>query len=130
MAENPWTDLHAEAANIKTPKAVFSYQADLLTQSTDRKIVGQVRTTRRQGGSVLIELNAVAPTLNGYSVTLASATHTALLYPCYLRSDWLDGTPPIPAAADASALEQQLADLLRMPELRKVVTSIYAQVLG
>ena len=129
MAENPWTDLVAEASALKTPKAVLKEQADFLAQATDKKVVGQVKVTRRQGGSVLLELNAVALTLGGYSVTLAIASHEATLYPCQLRSDWLPGNQRF-TSGDAAELEQQLVDLLKMPELRKVVTAIYAQVRG
>ena len=130
MAENPWTNLAAEVSEIKTPKAVFKEQAELLASATGRKVYGEVKTGRSSDGNVILDLNAVVPSLSGYRVTLARATHDPRLYPCDVRSDWLRENLAATTAENAEQLAQRLVAILKTPELQKLVAAVYAQASG
>ena len=128
MPENPWEGVLEEAQQIRTPKAIFKEQALLLTQQFRPKLMGNLKVRRDSGGSVMMDLNAVAPMLQNYTVTLVTASHGAGLYPCEINSPWVENSSAMLFTPDA--LEKQLVLLLKTSELRRIVASMYAQAAG
>ncbi len=72
---NLWSTADLKVS-ILTPIAILRTQATLLSQTTQRLLVGEVRTTTSDKGELIIDFDVVVPALNNYRHTLLTVKHT------------------------------------------------------
>jgi hypothetical protein len=124
MVNNPWTSIAARAEGIRTPRSILLEVAEMLSNTTERKLWGEVESTPLAEGNVLHELNAIVPTLNRYSVGLLTVRHPAMLYPARIFSEW-DQTSV--ECGSAERFEEALNGYLTGSHIQQVVASLLAQ---
>ncbi len=127
MANNPWTQLKAKAAELVPPVSVMRAQATLLTEATDGIVEGHVEVDR-DGPWLRLFFDAVVPALNGYRVRLATASHEQTLYPVYVGSRWVVGEGVECNTKDE--FDAALSSVLGGEQIQKIVAALLAQGAG
>jgi hypothetical protein len=101
-------------------------QAQLLSESSARDLVGKVTTTRNEYGQIEHELVIVAPFLNNYEVGIVRAVHGALTYPVSVY-DLTLGDMKTGECPTEQVFESVLEKVFTSKNVRLIISSLRSQ---
>jgi hypothetical protein len=123
--QNLWGELPV-VEKIRTPLSILREQATVLSQMSERLLEGEVMVTSDSPDQIEAQLNIVAPTLGGYSVTILSISYGLDLYPILLQHAL---EPSIrKSAKDEQAFIVALQQVLTSESVRKVISALLTQI--
>ncbi len=110
---------------IRTPYTILKEQASLLTQKTNGLLIGEVsRDQARNTQQFATTLWIKAPSLNNYIYSIVSVKHSIQLYPVYIIAE----TNPQINCSSEEEFEQALGKILSSPEVKRVISSLLAEI--
>jgi hypothetical protein len=122
---NLWGELPV-VEKVRTPLAILREQASLLGQMTERLLEGEVIVTSPSPDHIEAQLNIVAPTLGGYSVTILSIQYGLDMYPVKVHHALEDSVRK--SAKDEEAFMQALSQILNSASVRKAISALLTQI--
>lgn len=111
--------------DINPPVAILREQAELLSQKTQRTLVGRVLTSRYQR-DFLHRFVLVAPSLDDYSYELFWVRHGPEMYPLQISSEVLGGGTV--QCDDEKSFLARLGAVLNDERTKRIISAIRAQV--
>jgi hypothetical protein len=123
MPKNLWGDLTSLEV-VRTPKTVLEEQANLLTKATKGVLFGVVEDASYPG-QFQYNLDVRVPSLNNYSYTILSVSHSLDLFPLRLRAE----RPATDVKIDSDdQFEDLLERILSSSEVRSALSRLKSQV--
>jgi hypothetical protein len=120
MTESFWPIVKFEP--VRTPHAILFEQAALLSQSTNRLLVG--KATRSVEDDIFISnLYIVAPSLNNYAYRVLQLNHSVELYPVSVSPEFAGARIQ---AKDEKELLAALKKVLSSDEIKRVLNGLMA----
>ncbi|MDQ2806149.1 MAG: hypothetical protein M3Z04_04405 [Chloroflexota bacterium] len=121
--KNLWGELPT-TQELRTPKDILVEQAQILSDTTKRKLVG-IAASQVFDKEVINDFSVVAPFLHNYEITLLQVKHSIINpYPAEV-SNVIDGVRT--ECKDETALEATLAMILRSNEIHRIIAMLLAQ---
>src|SRR6266850_7824117 len=124
---NPWAKIKDLTNDLVPPVAVLREQAQLLSAATDGVVQGDVQK-ESSGQTMIYRLRATVPVLDYYAVELVRVAHEVTVYPCKVRSDYVEiPSPHYYDCANRDELEDRLAAILADDTIQEIVASLIVQ---
>lgn len=123
--QNLWGKLPT-IENVRTPLSILREQATFLGQLTERLLEGEVVVNAHTAEQLEAHLNIVAPTLDGYSVTILLIRYGLDMYPVHLQHA-LEESVRI-SAKDEEALVNSLKRIFTSASVQKVIKTLLMQI--
>jgi hypothetical protein len=122
-SESLWGDLPLTETSLVTPATILNEQAVILKERTNNVLVSRVYVV---GKSPLIELDMdiIAPALDGYRYTLLKVGHPIMLYPLTMSDPTRE---KVFQCDNEDEFRQGLKDILSSPEVHKVILALLSQ---
>ncbi|MBP8131164.1 MAG: hypothetical protein KA184_16420 [Candidatus Hydrogenedentes bacterium] len=122
---NLWPELLAQGAPV-TPRAILQRQAQVLSERSENMVQGEI-TTRVLGSDLLHTMHVVAPEMEGLRFFVVRVRHN-LQHPYPLLVFATESDNSGKECADETAFIEVLRELLHMPRVMNVVSSLLAQL--
>jgi len=120
-----WGDL-SQPEIVRTPFTILKEQAAILSNATSGLLIGDVERFQNQSQENVVVLRVIAPSLDNYHYSILAVTHDIKLYPLSLRNLAIDSYEK--QCNSEEAFEQALGEALSSPEVRKVISSLLADI--
>jgi len=123
--ENLWGDL-TPYQDIKPPVAILREQAAMLSDLTNKILVGDVEV-RKGGGAgraFEIDLDIQAPALDYYFITILTVTHAIIPYPLNVKDKTND---VIYECSNEETFKQALGNILSSDSVHRIISSLLSQ---
>lgn len=122
--DNLWGEIEIPE-KIRTPLVILREQASLLGSKTNRLLEGEIEITRINPSDFVAKMNIVAPSLDGYSISVVSMYYGFDFYPLRLRDLLLMKEYK---SHNESELITNLETILTSNEVRKIIKSLLLQI--
>lgn len=119
-----WAPL-PDVESIRTPLAIMNEQAVALSELTNRLLEGAVVQSSNNPGNIAATLQIIAPSLNGFRVSMVSISHGIQLYPLVLIDHMTSAQVSVPSE---EVFNQELKEILGSEKTRQIIASLLVQI--
>ena len=123
--KNLWGDLPIED-NVRTPYIILKEQASILTEATNRLLIGEVNKRTHSSSCVDCSLIIKVPSINNYTLSIIDITYPVTIYPLQIKSDFTKHT--LTECKTEEELENALHNRLSSEEIRRIISGLLSEV--